>query len=114
MENYNQEGVSVGNGADVPISELHLVANTVRFERIIVYDPPEPDGTLRQLLGIGRLSRLGWTASNRLKSGMTSVNTWATQEGLLYPNNGAAGANIYAKDRDRTTVQWYVMTIEEP
>ncbi|TLD72700.1 GDP-L-fucose synthase [Phragmitibacter flavus] len=63
--------VNVGTGQEISIAELaHLVKEVVGFEGDIVQDITKPDGTLRKLLSVNRLSALGWTAKRELKDGL--------------------------------------------
>lgn len=54
------EFVNIGVGKDATIRELaELVADTVGFESLLVYDTTKPDGTPRKLLDVSRLGALG-------------------------------------------------------
>jgi GDP-L-fucose synthase len=56
--------VNIGSGEEVRIAELaRLVKEAVGFEREIVFDAGKPDGTMRKLLDVERLSKLGWIAA---------------------------------------------------
>ena len=63
--------INVGTGIDVTIKELALlVKEIVGFDGKIIFDHSKPDGTLRKLMDISLLSKLGWNASIPLKSGL--------------------------------------------
>lgn len=63
--------INVGTGADVTIKELtELVATTVGFKGRIAWDATKPDGTLRKLMDVSRLSELGWRARIGLEDGV--------------------------------------------
>jgi GDP-L-fucose synthase len=53
--------VNIGYGDDITITELaKLVAEVVGFEGRLAFDTSKPDGTLRKLMDIDRLRKLGW------------------------------------------------------
>ena len=63
--------INVGTGIDVTIKELALlVKKVVGFDGAIIFDHSKPDGTLRKLMDISLLSKLGWNASTSLKIGL--------------------------------------------
>ena len=63
--------INVGTGIDVTIKELALlVKEVVGFDGTIIFDHSKPDGTLRKLMDISLLSKLGWNASTSLKTGL--------------------------------------------
>ena len=63
--------INVGTGIDVTIKELAiLVKEVVGFDGKIIFDHSKPDGTLRKLMDISLLSKLGWNASTSLKTGL--------------------------------------------
>jgi GDP-L-fucose synthase len=65
------EFVNIGVGKDATIRELaELVADTVGFEGLLVYDTTKPDGTPRKLLDVSRLGALGWKAQTSLEKGL--------------------------------------------
>ena len=69
--------INVGSGEDVSILDLaHLVARTVGFEGEIVTDPSKPDGTLRKLMDVSRLARMGWQARIGLDDGVADAWRW--------------------------------------
>ncbi len=78
MNTYNDgEIVNIGSGADITIKELALmIGEETRFRGTIEFDTSKPDGTLRKLLDVGKLNRLGWKAKIPLREGIHSVITW--------------------------------------
>ena len=63
--------INVGTGIDVTIKELALlVKEIVGFDGAIIFDHSKPDGTLRKLMDVSLLSKLGWNASTPLKTGL--------------------------------------------
>ena len=75
METYNEKGlVNVGVGKDISIKELALlIKKIVGFEGDILHDLSKPDGTLRKLMDVSKLSRAGWNATIDLETGIRSV-----------------------------------------
>ncbi len=78
LENYDDGApINVGTGVDLPIRELaERVAQVVGYEGGIAWDTSKPDGTPRKLLDVGRLAKLGWTASISLDEGLRSTYDW--------------------------------------
>lgn len=72
MEHDNaEELINIGTGKDLSIRELaETVMEVVGFTGNIVFDTTKPDGTLRKLLNVERLKKLGWTASTELREGI--------------------------------------------
>ncbi len=83
--------VNLGSGRELTIMDLaHLVRKTVGFEGDLECDTTRPDGTMRKLLDMSRLSRLGWGPKITLESGIESTYRWflkhaanVYKEGLL-------------------------------
>jgi GDPmannose 4,6-dehydratase/GDP-L-fucose synthase len=69
--------INVGSGEDISILDLaHLVARTVGFTGEIETDPTKPDGTLRKLMDVSRLARMGWQARIGLDDGVADAWRW--------------------------------------
>jgi len=69
--------INVGSGEDISILDLaHLVARTVGFTGEINTDPTKPDGTLRKLMDVSRLARMGWQARIGLDDGVADAWRW--------------------------------------
>jgi GDPmannose 4,6-dehydratase/GDP-L-fucose synthase len=69
--------INVGTGVDISILELaQLVAKVTGFTGRISTDPTKPDGTMRKLMDVGRLSQMGWSASIELEQGLTNTYEW--------------------------------------
>jgi GDP-L-fucose synthase len=53
--------INIGVGEDITIKELaELVRDVVGFVGEIAFDTTKPDGTMRKLLDVSRIKRLGW------------------------------------------------------
>jgi GDP-L-fucose synthase len=72
MLNYNEsEIVNIGTGQDVTIKELALtISDIVGYEGDINFNSDMPDGTLRKLLDVSKLSGLGWEYKTTLLEGI--------------------------------------------
>ncbi len=69
--------INVGSGTDVSIGELaQIVADTTGYKGRLAFDASKPDGTMRKLMDVSRLERLGWTATVELREGIASTYTW--------------------------------------
>jgi GDP-L-fucose synthase len=63
--------INVGTGVDVTILELtQTVSEVVGFSGKLLFDPNKPDGTMRKLMNVDKLSALGYRAATSLKSGL--------------------------------------------
>ena len=69
--------INVGTGTDVSILELaQLVAKTTGYSGKISTDPTKPDGTMRKLMDVGRLDKMGWRARIELEQGLADTYEW--------------------------------------
>lgn len=69
--------INVGTGEDISILELgQLVADVTGYEGQILIDPSKPDGTMRKLMDVGTLSRIGWSAGINLRDGIAQTYRW--------------------------------------
>lgn len=86
MENYNgEEIVNIGSGKDIGISELsQLIKSVIGFDGDIVNDLTKPDGTMRKLIDVDKLKKLGWEPSYSLQEGLSLTYAWykKTIEGI--------------------------------
>ncbi len=69
--------INVGTGVDISIFELaQLVAKVTGLMGRISTDPTKPDGTMRKLMDVGRLSQMGWSARIKLEQGLVDTYKW--------------------------------------
>lgn len=75
LEKYNDsQHINIGTGADLPILELaELIAKSAGFQGRISWDLSKPDGTLRKVLDVSRIFKLGWQPEITLEQGITAV-----------------------------------------
>lgn len=63
--------VNIGCGEDLSIRELaEMIAEVLGYQGRLVFDATKPDGTMRKLLDISRMTRLGWKAKTSLRKGI--------------------------------------------
>ncbi|MFN4156365.1 MAG: GDP-L-fucose synthase family protein [Paracoccaceae bacterium] len=69
--------INVGSGTDISILELaQMVAAVTGFKGRIITDPTKPDGTMRKLMDVSRLARMGWQARIALEAGLRETYDW--------------------------------------
>jgi GDP-L-fucose synthase len=75
MKEYNEPGlVNIGTGVDLEINELALlIKRVVGFTGEIKQDLTKPDGTMRKLMDVSKLEKMGWKASITLEEGLQRV-----------------------------------------
>lgn len=68
------EFINIGTGKDVTILELaETIKKVVGFEGRITFDKTKPDGTMRKLMDVSRINKLGWKAEIDLETGIKIV-----------------------------------------
>ncbi len=53
-----------------------MIAKVVGFAGRIDTDPSKPDGTMRKLMDVSRLSDMGWDAQVALEQGLEETYSW--------------------------------------
>ena len=72
--------INVGTGKEVTIRQLsQMVAEATGFEGTIEFDSSKPDGTMRKLIDVEKLHRLGWTHRVELDEGVRRLFDWYRQ-----------------------------------
>jgi GDP-L-fucose synthase len=63
--------VNIGCGEDLTIRELaELVAEVVGFKGSLTFDSSKPDGTMRKVMDVSKMRKLGWERKIDLRRGM--------------------------------------------
>jgi GDP-L-fucose synthase len=63
--------VNIGCGEDLTIKELaEMVAEVVGFKGGLTFDTSKPDGTMRKVMDVSRINKLGWKRTMQLKDGI--------------------------------------------
>ncbi|MDB9944339.1 NAD-dependent epimerase/dehydratase family protein, partial [Octadecabacter sp.] len=69
--------INVGTGTDISVLELaQMLAKVTGFEGRISTDTTKPDGTMRKLMDVTRLAKMGWTATIELERGLYQTYQW--------------------------------------
>jgi GDP-L-fucose synthase len=75
MENYDSkdigELINIGTGKDLTILEVaHKIKEVVGYRGDIVLDRSKPDGTMRKVVDVAKINKLGWSAGTDLDTGL--------------------------------------------
>lgn len=63
--------INVGTGVDLEVGELaRLIAQVIGWQGEFVHDTSRPDGTLRKVMDVSRLTTLGWAPTMSLRDGI--------------------------------------------
>ena len=75
MQSYESpEIVNIGTGVDHSIKEMALIIKKItEYAGEVVFDASKPDGTMRKLLNVDRLTNLGWKYSIELEKGIADT-----------------------------------------
>jgi GDP-L-fucose synthase len=78
LEKYDSdEHINIGTGSDLTIKDLaEKIAKISGFKGEIIWDSTKEDGTLRKLLDIQKITRLGWKPEVSLEQGIKSTIDW--------------------------------------
>ena len=69
--------INIGTGLDCSIRELaETLKKIIGFRGDLVFDSSKPDGTLRKLLDVSLLNKLGWSHTISLEQGLTDTYRW--------------------------------------
>ena len=69
--------INVGTGKDITIKEMaEIMKDVVGFKGELVFDTSRPDGALRKLIDVSRLSNMGWNHTIDLKEGLEMTYKW--------------------------------------
>ncbi len=73
--------INIGTGKDITIRELaETMKEVVGFKGELFFDNSKPDGSLRKLIDISRLSKMGWSYKVDLKHGLEMTYDWYLSE----------------------------------
>lgn len=69
--------INVGTGKELTIRQLsELIATTINFDGEILFDASKPDGTMRKLIDVSKLHRLGWHHKIEIEQGVGMLYEW--------------------------------------
>ena len=73
--------INVGTGKDVTIKEMaEAMKEVVGFKGNLTFDITKPDGSLRKLIDVSRLSNMGWNYDVDLEAGLSKTYKWYKKE----------------------------------
>jgi len=75
MNNYDSKDfLNVGTGQDISIKELaFLLKGIVGYQGDLVFDTSKPDGMLKRMLEVSKLTNLGWKAKIDFETGLREM-----------------------------------------
>ena len=69
--------INVGTGIDISIENLaEVVRKTTNFEGNIYFNTNKPDGTMKKLTDVSKLTSLGWEYSVKIEDGVSKMYDW--------------------------------------
>ena len=69
--------INVGTGKDVTIREIaETIKEIVDYKGKLIFDTTKPDGAIRKLIDVTRLSDMGWEYSVDIKDGLSKTYEW--------------------------------------
>jgi len=82
MDHYEgTQPINVGTGVDITIADLAtLIGKIVGYSGQISYKAEMPDGTMRKLLNVSKMTKLGWKPQISLEDGIVMTYQWYKQE----------------------------------
>jgi GDP-L-fucose synthase len=82
LKTYSGEAhLNVGTGTDISVAELAvMVADVTGYRGRIEWDTSKPDGTMRKVMDVARLTALGWRATTPLHDGLRSAYRWFLEQ----------------------------------
>lgn len=67
----------MGTGIDCSIRDLAMtIAKVVGFTGEVRFDATKPDGAMRKLMNVDRLTSLGWSSKIPLEAGLIPTCQW--------------------------------------
>jgi len=81
MNHYNGgEPINIGTGIDIAIADLAaLIAKVVGYSGEIQYKTDMPDGTMRKMLDVSKITSMGWNPGISLENGIAITYQWYIQ-----------------------------------
>lgn len=75
---YNKkELINIGSGEEISIKLLaKKISNIFNYKGKIIFDDKYPDGTLRKLLDISKINKIGWKKKYSLDQGLKKTINW--------------------------------------
>jgi len=75
--------INIGTGKEISIKDLaRLVAKTINFTGELYFNTDKPDGTMRKLIQVDKIHRLGWKHKIEIEEGIEKLYNWYLWEKL--------------------------------
>ncbi len=72
-----QSHINVGTGKDISIKQVaEIIRKVVGYNGKLIFDTTKPDGALRKLIDVSRLSNMGWNYSIDIQEGLERTYKW--------------------------------------
>lgn len=72
--------INIGTGKDLTIKELStLIGKKINYKGDIFFDASKPDGTMRKLVDVTKINKLGWTHTIEVNEGVEKMYNWYIQ-----------------------------------
>lgn len=73
--------INIGTGKEISIKDLaHLVAKKINFTGELYFNTDKPDGTMRKLIQVDKIHRLGWKHKIEIEEGIEKLYNWYLQK----------------------------------
>jgi len=70
-EGYIPDYINIGTGEDMEIKEIaEIISQKMKFKGKLTFDTSKPDGTMRKLLDVSKIKKMGWTPLVSLSEGL--------------------------------------------
>ncbi len=77
LDGLGNSYINIGSGDDLEISELaQMIAGIVGYEGKLYFDPSKPDGMMRKVLDVSRMTARGWVYKTGLSDGLKETYHW--------------------------------------
>ncbi|MEO5339409.1 MAG: GDP-L-fucose synthase [Magnetococcus sp. MYC-9] len=78
LEHYEQEeAINIGTGSDLTIADLvDLLKRVIGYPGEILFDRSKPDGMMKKLLDVSKMTALGWRPTISLEQGVRETYAW--------------------------------------
>jgi GDP-L-fucose synthase len=78
MQQYDQNDIiNIGIGTDISVSDLSkLVKGITKCKAVIHFNHDKPDGMMRKLLDISKITDMGWRPKRQLEDGLYETYQW--------------------------------------
>lgn len=69
--------INIGTGKDISIKELaETIKEIIGFKGELIFNSNKPDGTMKKLIDVSKINKLGWKHNVELEEGLKQLNDW--------------------------------------